>query len=75
MITKLKKLGNSQALLLQKALLEALSINEDSLLQLTIKGNSLVVTPTEVGIGEERINKSIEELRPEYGKILEDLAK
>lgn len=74
MITKLKKLGNSQALLLQKPLLEALNIGEDTLLQVTIKGNSLVVTPAEVGLGQEKVQQLIDDLRPEYAGMMKDLA-
>ena len=74
MVTTLKKLGNSQALLLQKPILEALNITEDTPLQLTISGGSLIVTPTRVGFGEQRVKEMMKKLRPKYGKMLKDLA-
>lgn len=74
MVTTLKKLGNSQALLLQKPILEALNITEDTPLQLTISGGSLVVTPAHLGFGKERVKEMMSKLRPKYGKILKDLA-
>lgn len=74
MVTTLKKLGNSQALLLQKPILEALNITEDTPLQLTISGGSLVVTPAGLGFGKERVKQMMGKLRPKYGKMLKDLA-
>jgi antitoxin component of MazEF toxin-antitoxin module len=74
MITTLKKLGNSQALLIQKPILEALNIDEDTPLQLVISGGSLIITPARVGFGKERVKQIMKELRPRYGKMLKDLA-
>ncbi len=74
MIKTLKKHGNSQALVIEKALMEALGIEADSPLQISISGNSLVVTPVHVGVGRERVRKAIEKLRPRYGDMLERLA-
>lgn len=74
MIKKLQRHGNSQAPVLDKALLEALGIDLDTPLQITVSGASLVVTPMNVGLGRERVAELIQELRPEYKKMLENLA-
>lgn len=74
MIKTLKKHGNSQALVIDKPLMEALGIQEDSALQLTVSGNSLIVTPVHVGLGRDKVAESIEELRPRYGDMLRRLA-
>lgn len=74
MIKKLQRHGNSQALVLDKAILEALGIDIDTPLQITVSGTSLVVTPVHVGLGRERIAEHIRQLRPKYKKMLENLA-
>lgn len=45
MIKKLRKVGNSNALLLDKAILELLGLEEGGEVQLTVSDGSLVVTP------------------------------
>lgn len=75
MIKHLQKHGNSQALVIDKPIMEALGIDGDTQLQVTVSGNSLVITPVNVGIGRERVLEAIEKLRPRYGEMLERLAK
>ena len=74
MVKTLQKHGNSQALVIDKAIMEALGIESDSPLQVTVSGNSLIVTPVHVGIGRERVAEALEKLRPAYGAMLERLA-
>lgn len=74
MVKTLQKHGNSHALVIDKSLMEAVGIDADSPLQVTISGNSLIVTPVHVGLGRERTMKEIEELRPRYGEMLKRLA-
>lgn len=74
MIKTLTKLGNSQALIIEKPLLEALGIGPDTPLQLTVSGNSLIVTPAGVGVGREEVAESLKKLRPRYGEMLRKLA-
>jgi len=74
MVKTLQKHGNSQALVIDKALMDAMGISPDTPLQVTVSGNSLVVTPANVGVGREAVAKSIEKLRPRYGDMLKKLA-
>lgn len=74
MVKTLQKHGNSQALVIEKPLMDALGIDAETPLQVTVSGNSLVVTPVHVGIGRERVGKIVEELRGEYGDVLKRLA-
>ena len=74
MVKTLQKHGNSQALVIEKPLMEALGIEPDSPLQITVSGNSLVVTPIHVGIGREKVGELIDQLRPRYGDMLRRLA-
>ncbi|WP_447602689.1 AbrB/MazE/SpoVT family DNA-binding domain-containing protein [Nitrospira sp. Nam80] len=74
MIKKLQKHGNSMALLIEKPMMEALGIGEDTPLQVNISGQSLVVTPADVGIGKDRVMKSVSKMRRRYGSTLKRLA-
>lgn len=46
MIKRLRKVGNSNALILDKPILELLGLEEDGQVQLTIQDGNLIVTPT-----------------------------
>ena len=45
MIKQLRKVGNSNALILDKPILELLGLEEDGQVQLTIQDGHLIVTP------------------------------
>ena len=75
MIKKLQNHGNSQALVIDKPIMEALGIDGDTQLHVTVSGNSLIITPVNVGVGRDRVLEAIEKLRPRYGEMLERLAK
>ena len=51
-----------------------LPVDIDTQLQVTVSGNSLIITPVNVGVGRERVLEAIEKLRPRYGEMLERLA-
>ena len=74
MIKTLQKHGNSHALVIDKALMEALGIDESTPLQITVSGTALVVSPVEVGLGEEDVRDAIAKLRPKYAETLKRLA-
>ena len=74
MIKTLKKHGNSMALVIEKPMMEALGITEETPLQVTVNGNALVVTPANVGVGPERVKVVIKEIRKRYGPMLKRLA-
>ena len=74
MIKTLKRHGNSMALVIEKPMMEALGITEETPLQVTLSGNALVVTPANVGVGPERMKSTIKELRKRYGPMLTRLA-
>ncbi|TAJ08566.1 MAG: AbrB/MazE/SpoVT family DNA-binding domain-containing protein [Nitrospirae bacterium] len=74
MIKKLQKHGNSVALVIEKPVMEALGITEETPLQVTVNGNALVVTPANVGIGPERMKEIIKDIRKRYGPMLKRLA-
>ena len=74
MVKTLQKHGNSQALVIDRTLMEAMGIDADTPLQVTLSGNSLIVTPVHVGIGRKKVEDVIDELRPRYGEMLKRLA-
>lgn len=74
MIKTLKKHGNSMALVIEKPMMEALGITEETPLQVTVNGNALVVTPANVGVGPERMKIAIKGIRKRYGPMLKRLA-
>jgi len=45
MIKQLRKVGNSNALILDKPILELLGLGEDGQVQLTVQNGHLIVTP------------------------------
>jgi len=75
MIKKLRKQGNGQVLPFDKATMEAMGIDLDTPLQVTVSGNSLVVTPVHVGVSAEELEASLGKMREQYGNALKNLAK
>lgn len=74
MIKRLQKHGNSTALIIEKPVMQALGITEDTPLQVTVSGNALVITPANVGVGPERMKTIIKDIRKRYGSMLKRLA-
>ncbi len=74
MVKTLQRHGNSQALVLDKPILEMMGANEDTQFQLTVSNGSLIVTPINVGIGRKKIDQIFDELQPRYSDMLQRLA-
>ncbi len=55
---KLTKHGNSLALVLDKPLLQLLKINEETILEISIKNGSLIISP----VKKSKKNKGVEEI-------------
>jgi len=74
MIEKLQKPGNRAALIIEKPVMQALGITEETPLQVTVSGTALVITSVNIGVGPERLKATIKELRKKYGQMLKRLA-
>lgn len=74
MVKTLQRHGNSQALVLDKPILDMLGAKEDTRFQLTVSNGSLIVTPINVGIGREQIDGIFQQLEPRYRDMLRRLA-
>ena len=75
MIRTLKKHGNSQALVIDRATMEAMGITAETPLQVTVRDGSLVVTPTQVGIDAEGFEASTQKILRRYDGMLKRLAR
>lgn len=67
MIKKLTRHGNSNALLLDKALLQVLNISQDTELKITTDGKSITITPLMAKVSDhEKTQKSFEVIMDKY---------
>ena len=71
----LQRHGNSVALVFDKAMMDALNIDASTPLSITISGGVMTVAPVNVGVSSETLQETINELRPRYKEMLENLAK
>ena len=58
MLKKLAKYGNSNAIVLDKAILELLNIHEGATVKLTTDGKSLIITPISPAL-DEKVNETL----------------
>ena len=75
MIKQLRKVGNSNALLLDKAIMELLGLNENGRVQLSIANGSLIVTPTDPRpVDRERFEACLDRVVADRRDVLRRLA-
>ncbi|NBV64050.1 MAG: AbrB/MazE/SpoVT family DNA-binding domain-containing protein [Planctomycetes bacterium] len=75
MVKKLQQVGNSHAIVLDRAIREAIGLQPDDAVQITVSGDSLIITPARVGLGRAVVAKSLKKIRPRYRVMLQNLAK
>ena len=73
-IKKLTKLGNSQALVLDKSILAQMGLSEAGEVQITLHGQQLVVTPVHPRIPDEKLQESLDRVLDEYDELFRRLA-
>lgn len=74
MIKTLRKQGNGQALPVDKSMMEAMGIDLDTPLEVSITANTMVVTPVHIGVSRKKLDKSLKKMRKGYGTALKRLA-
>ena len=74
MIKTISKVGNGQALLLDKPILEMLGLREGSRVRLSVNGRTLIVMPVDDGPSDEEVAAAAERAHRKYGKLLKRLA-
>ena len=75
MTRTLQRHGNSVALVFDKTMLDALHMAPDTPVHVTLHGSTMVITPVNVGIEPDELDRTITRLRPRYKQMLENLAK
>ena len=74
MIKTLTKHGNSMALVIDKAILELLNINEHTHLSIRTDGKCLIITPAPDKTDEKAFQASLRKLNKRYGRALKRLS-
>jgi len=75
MIKHLRKVGNSNALILDKPILELLGLEEGGQVQLTIQDGSLIVTPANPGVvDQDAFESNLDLVIKKRKKVLKRLA-
>ncbi len=75
MIKTLRRQGNGQALPVDKGMMDAMGIDLDTPLEVTLTANTMVVTPVHVGLPKKAMDASLRKMRRRYGHALQELAK
>lgn len=79
MTKKLSKTGTSYSLIIDKSIMQLLSITPETLLEIKTNGTSLIITPIENNLEEknreELFEKSLNKSLNKFGKVYERLAK
>ncbi len=75
MIKQLRKVGNSNALILDKPILEILGLEEDGQVELTIQDGNLIVTPVLPGrVDQAKLAEKLDYLVRKRKDVLKHLA-
>ena len=74
MIKTLTAHGNSAALIIDKALLEILKIDMDTLLEIVTDGENLIISPVRDGAQPQRVTQALEKVNGRHGRTLKRLA-
>ena len=76
MVKTIRKVGNSNALLLDKAILELIGLREGGQVNLTVTNGSLVVTPVAAKrVDPAKLQSCLDRVVDEWGDVLARLAK
>ncbi|WP_061213420.1 AbrB/MazE/SpoVT family DNA-binding domain-containing protein [Syntrophomonas wolfei] len=73
MIKTLTAHGNSSALIIDKAILELLNINNTTPLKLVTDGKSLIISPVREPLREERFQAALQKVNINHGDTLRKL--
>jgi antitoxin component of MazEF toxin-antitoxin module len=74
MIKRLRKLGKSRGLVLDKTLLELLGLEPRGLVQLTLTNGSLIVTPVNPNpVSKKRFDECLDKVMTERADMLRQL--
>jgi len=72
---KLTKHGNSYAVIIDRAILDLLGIDSDTLLEIsTPDGSTIVITPVKTKTQQKKFKGALKKINKKYGRALKNLA-
>jgi antitoxin component of MazEF toxin-antitoxin module len=74
MVKFLTKVGNSEAIVIDKAVLSLLKITENTPLEITTDGKNLVISPVSDPKKAEEVKKAFQSVKKRFGRALKNLA-
>jgi antitoxin component of MazEF toxin-antitoxin module len=75
MIKQLSKVGNSQAVILDRAIMELVGLEDGAEIQLTVRNGSLIITPANPRpVDQERFEKCLARVASSRRGLLKKLA-
>lgn len=75
MIKRIKKVGNGNALFLDKAILDLVGLDQGGEIQLTVHNGSIIITPVNPRlVSKEQFEAALERVVTERHEVLERLA-
>lgn len=74
MVKKLTKHGNSQAVVIDKAVLDLLGIDMDTEIGISTDGECLILTPIRDDKRQKAVAKALNRTHKKYGDVLQRLA-
>ena len=74
MVKFLTKVGNSEAVVIDKAILSILKITENTPLEITTDGKNLVISPVSDPKKIEEVKKAFQSVKKRFGRALKNLA-
>jgi putative addiction module antidote len=74
MIKKLTKIGNSQALVIDKQTLAQMGVQEGEKVQVSLHGQQLVITAVRPRIPDAHFRKSLDRVARKYDSVFRKLA-
>jgi antitoxin MazE len=74
MIKKITPHGNSRAIVIDKPILDLLNIKDDTPLNITTDGKSLVISPCADAHEEAKFRSAMKKVHKRYGRMLKQLA-
>jgi antitoxin component of MazEF toxin-antitoxin module len=74
MRTTLTRIGDELTLVIDRALLDQIGIGADTLLDVRVDGQSIVITPVEETPRDRLLREAMEEAHRRYGRVFKRLA-
>ena len=73
-IKKLTKLGNSQALVIDKQTLAQMGLSDADEVSMTLHGRQLVITPVNPKVSDDELRESMDRVLDKYDELFRRLA-